>query len=40
MKNKTIFTISHRANSLRYCNKIFEIKDSTINQIRLDDKKN
>lgn len=40
MKNKTIFTISHRANSLRYCNKLFEIKDSSINKIKLNDKKN
>ena len=40
MENKTIFTISHRKNSLRYCNKVFEIKDCVINKINLDDKKN
>ena len=40
MQNKTIFTISHRANSLKHCNKVFEIKDFAINKISLDDKKN
>ena len=29
---KTIISISHRPNSLKYCNRILEIKNNTINE--------
>lgn len=34
-KNYTIVTISHRKNSIKDCNKIFEIKESFLNNIEL-----
>ena len=40
LENKTIITISHRNNSLKNCNKIFEIKNNSINEINLNDNKN
>ena len=35
LEDKTIITISHRDNSLKYCNKIFEIKNNSINQTKV-----
>ncbi len=35
LEDKTIITISHRDNSLKYCNKIFEIKNNSINEIKI-----
>ena len=37
MKDKTIISISHNNSSLKYCNRIFEIKDSTIQEVSLND---
>ena len=37
-KECTIITISHRKNSIKNCNKIFEIKDKLVNQINPDGK--
>ncbi len=39
-KENTIVTISHNKTSLRKCDKIFEIKDSSVNEINLDHKNN
>ena len=39
-KESTIVTISHNKTSLKKCDKIFEIKDSSVNEINLDYKNN
>lgn len=36
-KDKTILTISHRNEALKFCNKIIEVKQASINEINLDD---
>jgi len=34
MKNKTIISVSHRINALKYCNKIFSFKNGKLNRIK------
>ena len=36
-KDKTILTISHRNEALKFCNKVIEVKQASINEINLDD---
>ena len=36
IKDCTIITVSHRKNSIKDCNKIYEIKDKTLKQKNLD----
>ena len=35
-KNKTIILVSHRSNTLKYCDKIYEIKKGTISEKKLE----
>ena len=37
--DKTILTISHRNSSLRFCDKVIEIKDSQIKEVKLNEKR-
>ena len=34
-KDKTIITISHRNEALKFCNKVIEVKNASVNEIKL-----